>query len=411
MRRVWWCLWLLACATDPTQLVVVVDSNLSGAEMDAVEVVVRGLEGGEQRAVASLADGSLPRFVGIERRGGSLGPIEIEARAMLGGSPTITQVRRTSFVAGETRRVDLYLAAACRGVTCPDETCERGTCESVDVSPDALLPWEGLGSNDGGMRGDAGVDASVDAGRFDSGVLDASRDADSATPSCVEPDVAGLVLHLDARDATPGVWPDRSGFGRTGTLNTVTVLPDAFGAGLPAVVTRADAKSFVSFDNPVLGATDVSFFLVLRTDDTSQSGNARHRPCVLGGFVEGGAEPSLALVANRGTIGLSVAQSNGYGPAVVAAGSIADSLPHLISGARYGGGTQGAIRVDSVLLGTGDLRAGVLGLPERWRLGAHDDEDRGRFGAQYAEVRIYDRALSAAELEEVEAYLRCTWFP
>ncbi|MCB9615127.1 MAG: hypothetical protein H6722_22030 [Sandaracinus sp.] len=117
-------------------------------------------------------------------------------------------------------------------------------------------------------------------------------------------------------------------------------------------------------------------------------------------------------MANGGTIGLSVADGNSYTPAVVASGSIADSLPHVVSwrppserdvdaGVRFW--------VDSVLVGAGALNTRPIGLPARWRLGSHDDEDRGRFAAQYAEVRVYDRALTPVEVEAVETYLRCTW--
>lgn len=404
MKRLCLFAMLAACApTDPTQLVVVVDSDLPSSRVDTVEVVVRGLEGGEQTARARLVDGPLPRFVAIERRGGPMGPLEIEARALLSGVPQVSQRRRTSFVAQQTRRVDLFLASSCVDVPCGAETCERGSCGAIDVPPESLGRWDGI---DAGIALDAGPDADV----VDASV-DANAGVDANGTTCEPPSVPGLVLHLDARDASDGVWPDRSGFGRDATSIAATVVPDAFGVGRPAVATRSDIKSFVSFDNPVLGATEMSFFLVLRTDDESSTGNARNRPCVLGSFVAGGAAPSMALVANGGTLGLSVADGNSYTPAVVASGSIADSLPHVVAGGRRQNGTstQGGLWVDSVLVGAGALNTGPIGLPARWRLGSHDDEDRGRFAAQYAEVRVYDRALTPVEVEAVETYLRCTW--
>ncbi|MCB9619650.1 MAG: hypothetical protein H6721_23020 [Sandaracinus sp.] len=401
---------LAACApTDPTQLVVVVDSDLPSTQLDTVEVVVRGLAGGEQTARARLVDGPLPRVVAIERRGGPVGPIEIEARALVAGVPQVSQRRRTSFVAQQTRRVDLFLTSACVDLDCGTDTCERGDCRSVDVPPESLAPWEGI---DGGVGPDAGADAQVP----DDASVDAFVDADAVdanTSTCEAPSVPGLVLHLDARDVRGAVWPDRSGFGRDATLTAATWVPDAFGLGLPAVATRSDVKSFVSFENPVLGTTEVSFFLVLRTDDDRSTGNARNRSCVLGSFVAGGAAPSMALVANGGTLGLSVAEGNTYTPAVIASGSIADARPHVITGGRRenGASTQGGLWVDSVLVGAGPLNAGAIGVPARWRLGSHDDEERGRFAAQYAEVRVYDRALTPVEVVQVEEYLRCTWVP
>lgn len=159
----------LACApTDPTQLVVVVDSDLASDAVDAVEVSVLGLEGGEQIARANLADGALPRFVVLERRGGALGPIDVEARAVRDGSPIgIARRARTSFVRERTMRLDLFLAAACASQTCDaTQTCERGACVSPEVAPEELVPWTGLnGTNDGGVPDDGGgVDGAVDGG-------------------------------------------------------------------------------------------------------------------------------------------------------------------------------------------------------------------------------------------------------
>jgi hypothetical protein len=163
----------LACApTDPTQLVVVVDSDLTSDAFDAVEVSVLGLEGGEQTARATIADGALPRYVVLERRGGALGPIDVEARALLDGTPTgIARKARTSFVRGRTMRLDLFLAAACASQTCDaTQTCERGDCVSPDVASEQLVPWTGLdGTNDAGMPNDAEVDGDVDGGDVDAG--------------------------------------------------------------------------------------------------------------------------------------------------------------------------------------------------------------------------------------------------
>jgi hypothetical protein len=168
----------LACApTDPTQLVVVVDSDLASDAFDAVEVSVLGLEGGEQIARANLADGALPRYVVLERRGGALGPLDVEARAMRDGAPIgIARKARTSFVRERTMRLDLFLAAACVGQTCDaTQTCERGDCVSPDVAPEQLVPWTGLdGTNDAGMPNDGDVDAGdVDASDVDAGDVDA----------------------------------------------------------------------------------------------------------------------------------------------------------------------------------------------------------------------------------------------
>lgn len=188
---------MIACApNDPTQLVVVVDSDLSASAIDGVEISVLGLEGGEQTARALLSEGALPRYVVLERRGGALGPIDVEARALLGGTPTgIARKARTSFVRGQTLRLDLFLAAACASRTCDaTQTCdERGACVALEIASDQLAAWTGL-ENDGGVIGDGGntdapmSDAGIDAPDADAGpcTCPSSLPANTTSARCVD---------------------------------------------------------------------------------------------------------------------------------------------------------------------------------------------------------------------------------
>lgn len=196
----------VACApNDPTQLVVVVDSDLPASALDGVEVSVLGLRGGEQRARALLSDGALPRYVVLERRGGTLGPIDVEARALLGGAPTgVARKARTSFVHGRTLRLDLFLAAACVSHTCDaTQTCDRGTCVAPDVAPDQLTVWTGLesdGGSDASMPDDG--DASVPD---DGGGIDANVPSDSGVVDARVLDDGGLTDGgIDAPDVDAG---------------------------------------------------------------------------------------------------------------------------------------------------------------------------------------------------------------
>ncbi len=143
-----------ACApSNPTQLVVVVDSDV--AALDEVEIVVSGLGGGDQAAFARLADGALPRWVVLERRGGALGPIEVAAHARVEGARIgVSSAARTSFVRGQTRRLDLFLAAACATETCgADESCGQSGCRALDVASETLPPWVEPGVDGGGLDG------------------------------------------------------------------------------------------------------------------------------------------------------------------------------------------------------------------------------------------------------------------
>lgn len=167
----------LACEASPrTELVVVVDSDMGPGTIDAVALEISGLGAEEQQARADLALSPLPRVLVLERLDGALGPIEILARAERGGSPTgVERLVRTSFVEGQTRRVDVFLAAGCASTTCePSQTCGAEGCLSPDVDPASLPPWDGLGQTDGGV-----MDAEIidDGGVTDSGV-DGGVDAD-----------------------------------------------------------------------------------------------------------------------------------------------------------------------------------------------------------------------------------------
>lgn len=151
---------LAACGADPTQLIVVVDSDIPVPDrLDTIRV--QAAIGAQEHAAAGIltADDGLPRMVALTHRGGELGPVDVTVTGL--GDATVTARARSRFVEGERRTLWMWLDAGCAGVSCDDdESCERGACVP---RPDATTaPWDGDLTPP--ERGDAGPPPDVDAG-------------------------------------------------------------------------------------------------------------------------------------------------------------------------------------------------------------------------------------------------------
>lgn len=160
-----------ACAAPPTQLVVVVRSDLPAADLAEVRVdVIPGepftAAPSTQTFVVGAGDGrvAIPFSFGILPRNGdptSRVEITVGAYGAAGAStPVVTRVVRTGFSAGRALLVPVFLSAACRD-RAPCEaglTCDRGECVSPDVPVEDLDPVDpgreledaGTGPVDGG---------------------------------------------------------------------------------------------------------------------------------------------------------------------------------------------------------------------------------------------------------------------
>ena len=150
---------LLSCAHDiePTEIVLVVDSDLEPPlEVDSLDVVVTSAGGEEMPAYALLSNGNpnFPRTLGIYNVDARLGPYFVVARARLGGAIVVERSARFDFVRDRTMRLRLFLPAACQDVRCdaPLTCTEGGVCRSAETELD---PWTGS---------PAGIRLSPDAG-------------------------------------------------------------------------------------------------------------------------------------------------------------------------------------------------------------------------------------------------------
>ncbi len=159
----------VAC-NGPTELVVVVDSNLVvPRELDEVQVEIASPDGTTRTASQALVDGpDLPLTLGVRPDSSDqLGPITVRATGRLGGAEVVSTEATVSLVAGSSRALHLYLLRSCVGRDCGADTCGVTGCEPVardsleawsDVTRplpnDACLaaPWDVDGDGDGDAR-------------------------------------------------------------------------------------------------------------------------------------------------------------------------------------------------------------------------------------------------------------------
>ncbi|MEZ4339570.1 MAG: hypothetical protein R3B82_23350 [Sandaracinaceae bacterium] len=170
---------LASCGTGPTQLIVVVDTDLAiPTALDRVRVSVTAdadrMASQEQRLSSSAV---LPLTVSAVPEDGSLGPIDVVAEGFLGSALVVSRRARVMLVQGEARVLRLHLVAGCVGVECSaEESCGESGCAPIEIAD--LPVWTGTPPRllDAGRDG---MDASV-AG--DAGPRDAGTPPDGARP-------------------------------------------------------------------------------------------------------------------------------------------------------------------------------------------------------------------------------------
>ena len=167
------CAALMGCAGDPTEIVLVVDTDRVDATGFTVDATYPS--GGEGRSTADLADRPAPRRLVLVHEGGPLGPVRLRVTATGAAGPLATVEREVTFERGESLTLRVFIRASCgacpAGLTCGDE----GECRAAAV---ASCEYEGRTcSMDGGAP--PGEDAGArDAATEDGGAGDAGRPFD-----------------------------------------------------------------------------------------------------------------------------------------------------------------------------------------------------------------------------------------
>ncbi|MBI2373119.1 MAG: hypothetical protein HYV07_03890 [Deltaproteobacteria bacterium] len=147
---------LWACKAEPTQLMVVVDSDLA-VPADIVRVRAAVLESTAAFSSESvdernldLASTPFPFSFGIAPRGDLTEPVVLVVEGLAAsGPPAKVAVRKLArFREGETLLLPVILTSSCYGVVCPQraESCEQGVCglPTADPSLRAIEPGEEL---------------------------------------------------------------------------------------------------------------------------------------------------------------------------------------------------------------------------------------------------------------------------
>lgn len=196
------CLTVAGCAAPPSQLVLVVDSDLQiPSELSAVRVTTQYdgvVISSVTFAVASTASSTgLPLSLGIvPLRGDVSRRVRIVAEALDGlGQPVVETSAVIGFLPGRSLRLPMFLAHSCIAIDCPAmQTCTRSGCIDEAIDPEALLPGA-----DAATAVDAG--GSVDAGSsVDVGGGDAGRADTGAALSCTACGAAGSVCEQACAD-------------------------------------------------------------------------------------------------------------------------------------------------------------------------------------------------------------------
>ncbi len=139
----------MACSRLPTQLVVVVESDLPEEQRASVEVDVRFMDGAptRTRVFAREPIGSDDVAVGHPFSFGIAAPsdlsrVDVTARALdTRGSEVVVSRVRTGFLRDQRLLVTLFLSQRCVAVSCdPESTCRDGSCVDFDIEPTTLPP-------------------------------------------------------------------------------------------------------------------------------------------------------------------------------------------------------------------------------------------------------------------------------
>ncbi len=137
---------LTGCGSDPTELVVFIDTDLR-APSDVTELVVEvtGATTHETRRAPLVGSGavSLPVTLGLYRESGG-DEVTVVVTALQGAVVVQRRTARARFVAGQSRLLEVVLPACCAGRDCGAESsCGPDGCAPPDVPAERLPTFDG----------------------------------------------------------------------------------------------------------------------------------------------------------------------------------------------------------------------------------------------------------------------------
>jgi alpha-tubulin suppressor-like RCC1 family protein len=130
-----------------TEIVLVVDTNLSAVDIDQVTISVTGSR--TQTVDVSLTAAGAPEFpltLGLVPSGAS-DAVKVSVAGRRQGVTVVEQALDTTFVPNTEKMLRVLLLDACVGISCPTDpmpqTCSAGMCTSTFVPGSTLDPWTG----------------------------------------------------------------------------------------------------------------------------------------------------------------------------------------------------------------------------------------------------------------------------
>jgi alpha-tubulin suppressor-like RCC1 family protein len=137
----------LSACHQATEIVLVVDTNLTSVDIDQVNIAVTGTQTTNiDVTLAAPATPPFPWTVGLEP-GGQSGSVTVSVVASSMGNPIVQQAAETTFVDGEQKMLRILLLDSCVGVACSGgtdaQTCNAGTCASNAIAGPSLPSWSG----------------------------------------------------------------------------------------------------------------------------------------------------------------------------------------------------------------------------------------------------------------------------
>lgn len=134
----------LTCGT-PTELILVVDTNLGPSDIDDIKVSISGTPDVDV-PVNQPGAPSFPLTLGLVPSGANRSA-QVDVVAYFQGTPVVSQRADATFVDGAQKMLRMVLLDTCVGLSCPTapaaQTCNAGTCTSSEVATSSLPDWSG----------------------------------------------------------------------------------------------------------------------------------------------------------------------------------------------------------------------------------------------------------------------------
>jgi hypothetical protein len=327
MRRVLLMLSLLAglaaCSSQKgnTQIVVVVWSDLMiPTEMDSIHIDVTDPNFSRTGSFPVTTGSDLPVVLSLVPPDNQGLAFTVTASGFLESAttPVVSQTANLSFLAGDSRKLTLFLGRACPGGVCAELTVDPRTLPVYNPKTTFSYPDAGAGASL-----DSGADGAADGGGADGGRVDAVADGVQTSDSALDKSVDVPVSAPDSGVGGGGGGTGTGGTGGSGGAGGTMASTGGTGAGAGAGgsggsggvasggATAATGGTTISGGTMVVGGSTASGGIVVSGGSTAQGGSGASGGSKASGgtSAQGGTTSSSGTKSSGGTTGTSTAPS------------------------------------------------------------------------------------------------------